>query len=94
MSYQAILSILCFVGFVWVGGLAGSAAGAEVDPGCSFPVLLVHGIAWELDEEDSSWGRLRYDAQGSPTWSGMVGFLDSKGLTVGGTIRPSCRATP
>jgi pimeloyl-ACP methyl ester carboxylesterase len=78
----------CVLGLGWVGWPAGSAAGAEVEAGSSLPVLLVHGIAWELDEEDSSWGRLGYDADGSPTWSGMIGFLDSKGLRVGGIIRP------
>lgn len=81
--------VWCILGLGRVCGPAGSAVGAEVEAGSSFPVLLVHGIAWELDEEDLSWGRLGYDARGSPAWSGMIGFLDSKGLTVGGTIRAS-----
>ena len=52
------------------------------------PVLLVHGIAWDLDEEDVTWGLPGSDGQGGVTWSGMIGYLDSSGLPYGGTIRP------
>ena len=52
------------------------------------PVLLVHGIAWELEEEDATWGRVWYMADGTTKLSGMIGFLDAKGLDYGGVIRP------
>lgn len=52
------------------------------------PVLLVHGITWKLDEEDATWGRYWGGRGGPRQWSGMIGFLHSKGLEYGGTIRP------
>jgi pimeloyl-ACP methyl ester carboxylesterase len=61
------------------------ARGAE-PPGP--PVLLVHGLAWELDKEDQSLGRVWDDGRGHSGLSGLIGFLHSKGLTYGGTIRP------
>ena len=52
------------------------------------PVLLVHGITWDLDDEDATWGHYGAAEGESPRWSGMVGFLESKGLAYGGAIRP------
>ncbi len=52
------------------------------------PVLLVHGITWDLDQEDATWGRYRPGASRESDWTGMVGFLESQGLAFGGTIRP------
>ncbi|MFH1919796.1 MAG: hypothetical protein ABIP48_07935 [Planctomycetota bacterium] len=64
---------------------ATEAGAAERRPA---PVLLVHGIAWDIDQEDATWGSYWGESKGEPQWSGMIGLLDSKGLTYGGTIRP------
>ena len=37
--------------------LACSAARADAAQRPDCPVLLVHGIAWDLDQEDATWGR-------------------------------------
>lgn len=51
---------------------------------CSQPVLLVHGMAWDLDCDNNPWGNC---PEGSETrWTGMIGFLQSQGMTYGGAI--------
>ena len=74
------------VGVVLLFVYSVTAAGAGERP--VSPVLLVHGIAWELNEKDATWGRHWGHGRGASQWSGMIGFLDSKGLKYGGTIRP------
>jgi pimeloyl-ACP methyl ester carboxylesterase len=66
--------------------LGGSFAEAATEPS-TFPVLLVHGVSWEIDEEDRSFGRLRYDSSGAARWTGMIGYLHARGISCGGTIR-------
>ncbi|MCL4193087.1 MAG: hypothetical protein KJZ87_15230, partial [Thermoguttaceae bacterium] len=56
---------------------------ADVPP----PVLLVHGMAWDLEREDCTWGSPTATAGGETRWGGMIGFLESHGLRYGGTIR-------
>lgn len=65
-----------------------SATGAQAAQRRVPPVLLVHGIAWDLEQEDASWGRQRVESESEAQWSGMIGYLDSQGLVYGGTIRP------
>jgi pimeloyl-ACP methyl ester carboxylesterase len=48
----------------------------------------VHGIVWDLDRDDYTWGYLTSDGAGRERWTGMIGALESKGLAYGGTIRP------
>ena len=73
------------VGLVLAVAPATVRAGAA-EQGVS-PVLLVHGILWDLDQEDATWGRLEGESA-QAQWSGMIGFLQSHSLTYGGTIRP------
>ncbi len=61
-----------------------SAAAEEGPP----PVLLVHGIAWNLDQVDCTFGHCAASDDGPLRWTGMIGFLESKGLEFGGMIRP------
>ncbi len=60
-----------------------SAGRADVPP----PVLLVHGMAWDLQHEDGTWGSPTATAGGETRWGGMIGFLQSQGFRYGGTIR-------
>ena len=53
------------------------------------PILLVHGILFDLDRDDGTWGRQLSSDSDDPRWSGMIGFLESRGLAYGGAIRPS-----
>jgi len=53
------------------------------------PVLLVHGILFDLDCDDGTWGRQLKPVSANLGWTGMIGFLESRGLAYGGTIRPS-----
>ena len=53
------------------------------------PVLLVHGILFDLESEDVTWGRQLNPGSKDSRWSGMIGFLESRGMAYGGTIRPS-----
>jgi len=78
----------CFVAVAFVQTLVCSDVGAGAAERGGAPVLLVHGIAWDLGEEDVTYGRLWDDGSAPPRWSGMIGFLDSKGLTYGGSIHP------
>ena len=52
------------------------------------PVLLVHGILFDLDSDDATWGRRLNPDSDDAGWSGMIGFLESRGLAYGGAIRP------
>jgi len=51
------------------------------------PILLVHGLAWELERADPVWGELKSDNPNQPAWTGMIGFLESHGLAFGGEIQ-------
>ncbi|MCL4191892.1 MAG: hypothetical protein KJZ87_09105, partial [Thermoguttaceae bacterium] len=53
------------------------------------PVLLVHGMVWDLQHDDGTWGSPTAAAGGETRWGGMIGFLQSQGLRYGGTIRGS-----
>jgi pimeloyl-ACP methyl ester carboxylesterase len=53
------------------------------------PVLLVHGILFDLECDDGTWGRQLNPDSDDSGWSGMIGFLESRGLSYGGAIRPS-----
>ena len=55
----------------------------------SVPVLLVHGMVYELGVEDTTWGKTYSRRDGRTGWTGMIGHLESKGLAYGGTIRAS-----
>jgi pimeloyl-ACP methyl ester carboxylesterase len=55
----------------------------------SLPVLLVHGMVYDLRAEDTTWGRSYGRRDGRVGWTGMIGHLDSKGLAYAGTIRAS-----
>lgn len=49
------------------------------------PVLLVHGMTWEIDGENQTWGCCEANL-GKTRWNGMIGFLESHGLSFGGVI--------
>ena len=53
------------------------------------PVLLVHGILFDLESDDVTWGRQLAPGSDGSGWSGMIGFLESRGFAYGGEIRPS-----
>lgn len=55
----------------------------------SLPVLLVHGMVYDLNAEDTTWGTSYSRRDGRIGWTGMIGHLQSKGLAFGGTIRPN-----
>ena len=61
---------------------------ASASPPTAPPILLVHGIVWDLDQDDWTWGYLGSDGKGQERWTGMIGSLESSGLAYGGTIRP------
>ncbi|NUQ63017.1 MAG: hypothetical protein HUU20_11035 [Pirellulales bacterium] len=45
-------------------------------------------MTWEVDSDDVTWGTCSEATDRSKTrWSGMIGYLESQGLTYGGTIR-------
>lgn len=75
---------------LWCLALAGllpfSWFGSEQPGQPSVPVLLVHGLVWEIDGEDQTWGCCTTKA-GETNWDGMIGFLQSRGLDFGGVIR-------
>ena len=71
-------------------GLAVLFEGPGLASGTSSPpVLLVHGILFDLDADDRTWGRRLNPDSDDSGWSGMIGFLESRGLAYGGAIRPS-----
>jgi pimeloyl-ACP methyl ester carboxylesterase len=51
----------------------------------SLPILLVHGLVWDIEGEDQTWGCCTSTAW-EAKWDGMVGFLESHGQPFGGTI--------
>lgn len=55
----------------------------------SLPVLLVHGMVYDLGAEDTTWGKAFSRRDGRIGWTGMIGHLNSKGLAYAGTIRAS-----
>jgi pimeloyl-ACP methyl ester carboxylesterase len=55
----------------------------------SLPVILVHGMVYDLNVEDTTWGQAYSRRDGRIGWTGMIGHLESKGLAFAGTIRPS-----
>ncbi|HBO43870.1 MAG TPA: hypothetical protein DD670_08060 [Planctomycetaceae bacterium] len=63
---------------------AGVATGVAAD---KRPVLLVHGMAWDVDIPKPVWGSLEKDAEGREQWTGMVGFLENQGWSYGGTLK-------
>ena len=65
------------------------SSSAEAESPCSVPVILVHGMVYDLEAGDATWGRTYRRADGQRGWSGMVGHLEKAGLPYGGTIRPS-----
>ena len=71
-----------------LGLLAAFSLPAAAAERLSSPILLVHGITWTLGQDDCTWGHLRTDETGEQRWTGMVRFLEARGLTFGGTIRP------
>ena len=77
-----------FAALVLLTLVACSTARGDAARRSNCPVLLVHGITWDLDQEDVSWGRYRPGASRESNWTGMVGYLESKGLAYGGAIRP------
>ena len=86
MRSASILAALAAVALVgsWTSTSTSTAA-----PPTDLPVLLVHGLVWEPDGDDLTWGRPIVDADGQARMGGMVGFLDGRGLAYGGTIRPA-----
>ncbi len=52
-------------------------------------VLLVHGVAWNLAGTDATWGRPVRQSDGTLRMIGMIGQLESRALSYGGTICPS-----
>ncbi|NQT37704.1 MAG: hypothetical protein HQ581_09460 [Planctomycetes bacterium] len=71
---------------VLVGLLATGAAAAPADQP-RYPILLVHGITWHDESTYPVWGDLTEDDDGRPQWTGMIGYLESRGLAFGGDIR-------
>ena len=71
-----------------VGLLAACSLPAGASERSSLPILLVHGVAWELGVDDCTWGGLKTDDQGEQKWNGMVEFLEDQGLRFGGVIVP------
>ena len=55
----------------------------------SLPVLLVHGMVYDLNVEDTTWGTTYSRQDGRLGWTGMIGHLESKGFGYAGTIRAS-----
>ncbi|MHB8898408.1 MAG: esterase/lipase family protein [Thermoguttaceae bacterium] len=55
----------------------------------SLPVLLVHGMIYDLQAEDATWGQAYARQDGGTGWTGMIGHLQACGFAYGGTIRPS-----
>lgn len=51
-------------------------------------ILLVHGMAWNLEGDDRTWGRPIVDTKGRITYTEMVGHLHKQGFRYGGSIRP------
>lgn len=82
----------------WLGRLSIFAAivvpavgfsSAQAGPrGAASPVILVHGITWDLEVNDATWGHWDGTGGKSSGWSGMIGALVAKGLTYGGEIHP------
>jgi len=67
-------------------GLAGGwASPCRAEPAGELPVLLVHGLAWQVDGEDVTWGCQADDGR----FGGMVAFLNERGFAYGGAIRPA-----
>ena len=69
--------------------MAAASAEAGAASPSSLPVLLVHGMVYDLNAEDTTWGTVYSRRDGRVGWTGMIGHLESKGLAFGGTIRPS-----
>jgi len=57
--------------------------------GSSLPVILVHGMIYDLQADDNTWGSTYSRPDGRIGWTGMIGYLESHGLPFAGTIRPS-----
>lgn len=55
----------------------------------SLPVLLVHGMVWDLRAEDATWGNMVTRPDGRARWTGMIGHLDERGFAYAGTIHPN-----
>lgn len=78
-----LTAVLAF--FVLLSPLVAKAAA----PASSFPVLLVHGMIYDLNADDTTWGQPYTRRDGQTGWTGMIGYLQSCGFAYGGTIRPS-----
>ncbi len=83
------MSVFQFLLIAAAAAVAGHASVRADLPPSSLPVILVHGMIWDLDAEDATWGRSYPRADGGTGWTGMIGFLQSSGLPYGGTIRPN-----
>jgi hypothetical protein len=81
--------------------LAGSVAWADEPTADRSPVLLVHGMAWKVDQPKPVWGTLEKDSAGRERWTGLIGLLDARGYAYGGLLQarlgrfdlPDCLAT-
>jgi len=78
---------LLAVFLTWAVALSPAKAGTTSPS--SLPVILVHGMVYDLNAEDTTWGKSYSRRDGRIGFSGMIGHLQSKGLAFGGTIRAS-----
>ncbi len=80
MPFHPRLQILAAA--TWLCMLSTATAGT-----CSRPVLLIHGMTWQTDCEDTTWGICSANLNHAKTrWTGMIGYLESQGLRYGGTL--------
>lgn len=71
----------------WCGCLAGSIGRADEAARDRGIVLLVPGMAWNVAEPHCAWGECEKDPSGTDRWNGLIGFLDGRGYSYGGTLR-------
>ncbi|NLX98288.1 MAG: hypothetical protein GXY83_19190 [Rhodopirellula sp.] len=80
---RPLTTLVSLAAAVWFGLLSISQAAS-----CARPVLLVHGMSWDMDCDDQTWGVCSTSGGDSKTsWNGMIGYLQSRGFRYGGTLR-------
>ncbi len=82
MERSLLLRLIAVLIGTWLS-LSSAATRAQT----SQPALLIHGMTWQMDRDDATWGTCLADTKGAKTrWTGMIGYLASQGWTYGGTI--------
>lgn len=49
-------------------------------------ILLVHGLAVDLNKTNYAWGEYKINSDGSAHWNGMIGYLNNHNFSFGGII--------